>query len=206
MLEASGLQCVRGERTLFRNLDFRLDVGSLLHVGGPNGSGKTSLLRIVCGLSAPDDGELRWRGAPMRTVREDYWRHLLYVGHASALKDDLSALENLRFAGALAGLDAAVERCQAALAQFGIAHCAHLPTRVLSQGQRRRVSLARLGLATRGGLWVLDEPFSALDAGAVDQMRQLIETQLANDGAVIYTTHQDVAIAAAVRQTVRLGG
>ena len=206
VLEASALVCARGGRTLFNNVAFTLAGGTLLHVAGANGSGKTSLLRIVCGLSTPDSGELRWRGESMRKVREEYWRHLIYVGHANALKDDLTALENLKFAAALAGFNVEPDIAAAALDQFGVAQCGHLPARVLSQGQRKRVALSRLALAPRGGLWVLDEPFSALDVDAVEHLRALIAAQLAGGGAVIFTTHQEVAIAAAVRITVRLGG
>lgn len=206
MLEVHALECVRGERTLFRDVSFALEGGALLHVAGENGSGKTSLLRIVCGLSTPAAGEVRWDGQVLRKVREEFWRQLTCIGHASALKDDLTALENLHFASALAGIEADEKRAYAALDQFGVAHCARLPARVLSQGQRRRVALARLALAPRGGLWVLDEPFSALDVNAVEQLRQLIAAHLASSGMVILTTHQDVEIVAAVRFTVRLGG
>lgn len=205
VLEASGLECVRGERTLFRSVGFKLESGTLLHLAGANGSGKTSLLRIVCGLSMPNRGELRWRGELLRKVREEYWRQLVYVGHANALKDDLTALENLQFASGLAALNVVSGGEHAALDQFGVAHCACLPVRALSQGQRRRVALSRLALAPRGGLWVLDEPFSALDVDAVERLRILIATQLAGGGAVIFTTHQEVAIDAVVRVTVRLG-
>ena len=204
-LEASRLACERGERTLFSNLDFTLEAGALLHVAGENGSGKTSLLRIVCGLSTPAAGELRWHGQPIRKVREDYWRQLIYIGHANALKDDLTALENLHFASTLAGMEADNSGASTALDRFGVAHCAHLPARVLSQGQRRRVALARLALAPHGGLWVLDEPFSALDVNAVEHLRQLIAAQIAGGGMVILTTHQDIEIVAAVHLTVRLG-
>lgn len=205
MLEACALEYVRGDRALFRNVDFTLEGGTLLHVAGTNGSGKTSLLRIVCGLSIPDHGDVRWRGESIRKIREEYCRHLVYVGHSNALKDDFTALENLQFTSLLAGVDIVPGSALAALEQFGVAHCAHLSARVLSQGQRRRVSLARLALVPRGGLWVLDEPFSALDVSAVERLRQLIALQLVDSGAVIFTTHQDVAIDATVRITLRLG-
>lgn len=204
MLDVTALECVRGERTLFRDMGFKVEPGMLVHVAGANGAGKTSLLRIVCGLSMPEAGEVRWHGEPLRAVREEYWRHLTYVAHSNALKDDLTALENLRFASGLAGIEATAASARASLERFGVARCADLPARVLSQGQRRRVSLARLGVPDRAGLWVLDEPFSALDVDAVEHLRGLIEAHLARGGAVIFTTHQPVDIAAVSRLTVRL--
>ena len=204
MLEVAALECVRGERTLFRDIGFVVQPGMLVHVAGANGTGKTSLLRIVCGLSMPEAGEVRWHGKPIRKVRDEFWRHLTYVAHSNALKDDLTARENLQFASGLAGTDVTAEGALAALERFGVARCADLPARVLSQGQRRRVSLARLGVPARAGLWVLDEPFSALDVDAVEHLRRLIEVHLARGSAVIFTTHQPVDIAAAARLTVRL--
>jgi heme exporter protein A len=196
MLEGVGLECVRGERTLFRNLDFSLGAGALLRVAGENGSGKTSLLRIVCGLTPPAAGELRWRGENIRALREDYWKELVYIGHANALKDDLTAEENLRIGCRLAGLDANGTGTREALERFGVGRCARLPARVLSQGQRRRVALARLVLSAALPLWVLDEPFTALDVTAVDNLQALIAGHLEQGGAVMLTTHQEVGIAA----------
>ena len=146
MLEARQLECTRGERRLFSDLSFKLDRGQLLRVAGANGSGKTSLLRIMCGLVAPSRGELRWQGQSIRAEREEYSRNIVFVGHLNALKDDLTALENLQVAAALAGLPADAARMLTGLDRFGIVHCAELPTKVLSQGQRRRVALARLAL------------------------------------------------------------
>ena len=197
MLEGIGLECVRGERTLFRDLDFKLERGALLRVAGENGSGKTSLLRIVCGLTPPAAGELRWRGENIRSLREDYWKELVYIGHANALKDDLTAQENLRIGCRLAGLAASAAQTLDALERFGVGRCAKLPARVLSQGQRRRVALARLGVSAALPLWVLDEPFTALDAAAVENLEALVGEHLNRGGAVMLTTHQEVRIAAA---------
>lgn len=204
MLEVINLTCTRGERTLFRNVSFKLDVGGLLHVAGTNGSGKTSLLRILCGLGAADAGEVRWRGEPIHSVREAYWREVVYLGHANALKDDLSAIENLLMACALAGRPASDGDAPEALHAFGLAVCSHLPVRALSQGQKRRSALARLALSTQARLWILDEPFSALDVAAVAHLEKLIVAYLDGGGSVIFTTHQDAAISARITQRIDL--
>lgn len=204
MLEISKLACTRGDRTLFRGVSFRLEAGGLLHVAGANGSGKTSLLRILCGLGAVDAGEVRWRGEPIRALREAYWRELVYMGHANALKDDLSATENLLVACTLAGRPVTGNAVHAALAAFGLAACAHLPVRALSQGQKRRSALARLALSTHAPLWILDEPFAALDVDAVSHLEKLILAYVDNGGRAIFTTHQDAAISARVTQHVDL--
>lgn len=189
MLEASDLDCRRGGRALFRGLCFALRGGELLRVAGENGSGKTSLLKILCGLLTPDQGEVRWRGEPIRRLREDYARNLVYLGHAPAVKDDLTAAENLSIACTLAGIEAPAQSVHEALARYGLP-AGKAPVRKLSQGQRRRAALARLLLSQGVPLWLLDEPFAALDAAAVDLTRELILAQVARGAAVIYTTHQ----------------
>ena len=196
MLEGIDVECVRGDRTLFRGLSFTVAPGELLRVAGENGSGKTSLLRIVCGLSPPVAGEVRWHGESIRRLREDYWKDLAYVGHANALKDDLTAHENLRIGCGIAGLPVSQEQTLQALASFGVRGCADLPARVLSQGQRRRVGLSKLTVSRSRPLWVLDEPFAALDKAAVEHLQELIAAHLAGGGAVVLTTHQEVEIAA----------
>ena len=196
MLEARQLECTRGERRLFSELSFRLGGGQLLRVAGANGSGKTSLLRIMCGLLAPSAGELRWKGKPIRSEREEYSKNLVFIGHLNALKDDLTALENLQLAAALSGMPAGSERMLAGLDRFGVAHCAALPAKVLSQGQRRRVALARLALTPAVPLWILDEPFAALDVGAVVELERLLAAHLASGGMVVLTTHQEVQVVA----------
>ncbi len=204
MLEAVDLRCERGARTLFRGLGFRLRGGELLRVTGANGTGKTSLLRIVCGLLAPAQGEVRWHGGDIRVLREEFWGRLVYIGHANAIKDDLTAAENLAVSCTLGGSSADDAQVRAALRQLGLAGCEDLPVRALSQGQRRRVALARLVPSGAVPLWVLDEPFTALDAAAVDVVQQLISGHVAGGGAVFYTTHLEASIAAAVSLCIDL--
>jgi heme exporter protein A len=204
VLEISNLSCIRGERTLFTDLSFTLERGALLRVAGANGSGKTSLLRIVCGLMQPAEGEVRWGGENIRRLREDYWQDLSYIGHLNGLKDDLTAIENLAIGAALAGRDITHDAALAALAALGIAHCADLPARVLSQGQRRRIALARLIAWKAAPLWVLDEPFPGLDTAAVSLISTVIAGHVENGGSVILTTHQEVPIDAAIQQRLDL--
>ncbi len=206
MLEARDIECIRGERLLFRGVDFALEAGSMLRIAGANGSGKTSLLRIVCGLAVPTEGEVRFKGENVRGLREEYWKNVVYIAHSSAVKDDLTALENVEIGSRLAGLQVTAREAGYALEQFGIAHCAALPARSLSQGQRRRVGLARLALTANLPVWVLDEPFTALDVAAVAFLQGLIGTHLARGGIVILTTHQEVTIAASVSLRIDLNG
>ena len=177
LLEGLGLACVRGQRRLFQGLDVQLAGGELLRVAGANGAGKTSLLRMLCGLLAPAQGQLRWRGRPLRAAREDLHRDLVYLGHAAALKDELSALENLHAASRIGGVLADDAAARAALAAAGLGEREHWPVRTLSQGQRRRAALARLAV-TDAALWVLDEPFNALDSAATNWLLGLIGAQL----------------------------
>jgi heme exporter protein A len=195
VLEAADLECERGGRTLFRSLSLRLRPGESLRIAGANGSGKTSLLRILCGLTAPAAGEVRWRGSPIGELREDYARQLVYLGHAPAVKGDLTAAENLSITSTLAGLHTPKGEILAALERFGLdAHA--LPVRKLSQGQRRRAALARLCVSAAHPLWLLDEPFSALDVDGIELLRTLVLQHLERAGAVVFTTHQDPGIQA----------
>jgi heme exporter protein A len=189
MLSVSYLSCVRGERRLFAGLRFDLAPGEWLHVQGENGSGKTTLLRAVVGLSPPAAGEIRWRGEPIRRLGEDYRREMLYLGHHGAVKEELTPLENLRLAAALDGRSLDERESLAALHRFGLKGREELPVRFLSAGQKRRVLLARL-VTRNAPLWVLDEPFTALDVKAVDMLSALIAEHLRNGGLAILTSHQ----------------
>jgi heme exporter protein A len=194
MLEAVDLECQRGERLLFTGLRFAVAQGTCLHVAGPNGAGKTSLQRIVCGLLQPTAGEVRFKGENIRTLREEYWQALAYVGHLNGVKDDLSAEENVYFAAGLAGRVARRNEVRAALDKVGLRGFEAQLARHLSQGQKRRVALARLFLASGASVWVLDEPFTALDVRGVAALSALIAEHLRREGVVILTTHQDVPI------------
>ncbi len=194
MLEAIDLECVRGERLLFRHLSFRVDAGTCMHIAGENGAGKTSLLRILCGLMTPAHGEIRWRGENVRRLREEYWQALAYVGHANGVKDDLTAAENVHYAAAIAGRSGSIARAREALAALGLAGFEDALARSLSQGQKRRVALARLLLADAAPLWILDEPFTALDVRGVAVLTKLVAAQLARGGCVVLTTHQEVPL------------
>ena len=196
MLEAHQLAASRGDANLFSGLDFKLTAGMLLRVSGANGSGKTSLLRALCGLLMPSAGEVCWNGENVRSLREEYWKHLAYIGHADALKGDLTAEENLAFGCALSGLSVSAQRIREALASLGLAGREHLPARALSQGQRRRTALARLALADALPLWILDEPFAALDPAAVERVQSLASSHIARGGMVVLTTHQEARIEA----------
>lgn len=204
MMEVVDLVCVRGGRRLFQDLSFSQAAGELLYVHGPNGSGKTTLLRTLCGLALPEAGEIRWRGRNIRRLGEEYHREMAYVGHLNGVKDELSAFENLRVVGRLAGADACDERAMAALHRLELSACAELPGKVLSQGQKRRVALSRLLLAPRT-LWIMDEPFNALDVKAVAMIQDILSEHLDNGGMVILTTHQEVEITAHRARHIRLG-
>lgn len=190
---------------MFAGIGFTLAAGTLLRLRGRNGSGKTSLLRILAGLTRPAEGSVRWRGSPIRELGEDYGRELLYVGHAAGVKDELTVAENLAFAAGLSRIRAGCLALQAALERLGIARLAALPARHLSQGQRRRAALARLPLSSGVPLWLLDEPFAALDDEAIAQVSSLCATHLASGGIVVLTSHQEFPIPAQSTQTVELG-
>ena len=202
MLEASNLECIRGERSLFAGVGFRLAAGEMLYLQGANGSGKTSLMRILCGLAHPAAGEVRWRGEPIGKLGEDYRRELCYLGHHNAIKEELTPLENLLAAAHLADEDLDEGAALDALELVGLAGREELACRYLSQGQKRRVALARL-VNERRALWILDEPYVALDTAAVALVASVIGAHLQRGGLAVLTTHQAVPVTAgAVRELV----
>jgi heme exporter protein A len=196
-LQAIAISCERGGRPLFVPQSFTLNAGQAMQIEGDNGSGKTSLLRMVCGLAPTASGEVRWGGQAISEVRHAFSRDLLYLGHSLGLKDELSAVENLRVASVLAGHPVGHEEALQALKAQGLGSRSHLPLRVLSQGQKRRVALARLQLS-KARLWVLDEPFVALDTLAVLALQQVLRQHLAQDGLLLFTSHQAVDLGGAV--------
>ena len=189
-LRADGLSCTRAGRTLFRELSLETTPGSALWVRGANGSGKTSLLRLLCGLAHPDSGSVSWQGENIRSERASLHASLLYIGHSPGLKGDLLAWENLVLAAQVGG--DRVTRAQAceALDDAGLSEWAETPVRALSEGQRKRAGLARLQLSAGRPLWVLDEPFSALDDDACNALAATLERYVAGGGTLVLTTHQ----------------
>ena len=204
MLNVRGLACVRGDKKLFSGLDLSVRSGEWLHIQGQNGAGKTSLLRLLAGLSMPAEGEICWNQISITDTHSDFRSHLLYFGHHGALKEDLTALENLTFASVIDGVawsEEATLIALKALYRLGLKGRENLPVRVLSAGQKRRVMLARL-LTRQATLWILDEPFTALDVAAVDLLSSLITEHVRNGGMAVLTSHQTIAMPGG--QVVRL--
>jgi len=192
-LRANALTCVRGERTLFTGLNLEVSAGEWLHVRGENGIGKTSLLRLLSGLTKPAAGEIFWNEQLISVDPSEYHRNLLFLGHRDSLKEDLTALENLSIATALDGITVSEEEILLALHRFGLRGREDLPVNCLSAGQKRRVLLARL-LLRQAKLWILDEPFNALDVRAVEMLSELILEHIASGGIAIMTSHQEISM------------
>ena len=192
-LGVTNLAVVRGERMLFKQLNFSLKSGDVLYLQGENGAGKTTLLRTLCGLTQPYAGAVGWCGDDIQGMAEEYSKHLLYIGHLPGIKEDLTALENLQFSLALLGSKIEKSQVVKVLEMLGLTKTLHLPTRMLSQGQKRRVVLARLWLQD-SPLWILDEPFTALDVVATDLLKQKIESFANAGGMVVMTSHQDFTL------------
>ncbi|MFN2511639.1 MAG: cytochrome c biogenesis heme-transporting ATPase CcmA [Pyrinomonadaceae bacterium] len=203
MLEATDLGCVRGDRRLFNAVNFALHPGSLLQVRGPNGSGKTSLLRLICGLLAPAEGEIRWQGANIRSLGEDYFNSLSYIGHRNGIKEELTPIENLRVTSGVMGTELGQQGATKVLGELGLSGRERLPARLLSEGQRRRTALARL-LTCEKSLWVLDEVLTSLDSSAVQFVTSLIKEHLNKGGIAVIATHHDLELSTDSHQRLDL--
>ena len=202
LLSASELYCERDDRVLFEGLSLSISDGELIQLAGPNGAGKTTLLRLLAGLNHDFDGQLLWHNAPLMTVYSEYARHRLYMGHLSAVKKSLTALENLRW---LTAQDkASEEQLWDALEQVALAGYEHTPCLQLSAGQQRRVALARLKVS-KAPLWILDEPFTALDKDGVSWLESQLQSHVSNGGAVIITSHHALEGIPGLRR-IELGG
>ncbi len=193
MLEIQSIECVRDDRLLFSDLSFSVADAEVLQIEGPNGSGKTSLLRIICGLRLPEAGQIKWQGELIGSNREDYYEDMVYIGHLPCIKADLTVLENVRSlldTRSLALSDAVIET---ALAKVGLASYEDVAGKALSSGQRRRILLAFIELA-QARLWILDEPLTALDVHGVDLMESMILEHRQAGGSVIFTTHHGMQL------------
>ncbi|BDX22013.1 cytochrome c biogenesis ATP-binding export protein CcmA [Polynucleobacter sp. TUM22923] len=193
LLEARGVTCVRGSRELFTDLSLTLSAGECMHIRGENGVGKTSLLRLLTGLSSPESGEILWAGKRIQDEVQAFHRRLLFLGHRDALKEDLTSLENLLMYAAIDDLELTEKDALAALHQFGLRARADLPVSCLSAGQKKRVLMARM-VSRQADIWILDEPFNTLDVAAVQELQQLIAGHLRNNGLVVFTSHQHIEI------------
>ncbi|WP_087021451.1 cytochrome c biogenesis heme-transporting ATPase CcmA [Thaumasiovibrio subtropicus] len=192
MLTARQVTCVRDDRVLFADLSFQVKEGELVQIEGPNGSGKTSLLRILTGLLSQDEGEILWHGEPIRTVRDEYHHSLLFLGHQTGVKRDLSVLENLRFYAQISPSsktdDASILD---AILRVGLAGYEDVLASHLSAGQQRRIALARLWLSEHA-LWILDEPLTAIDKRGISVLETLFLDHAQRGGSIILTSHQDL--------------
>jgi heme exporter protein A len=193
VLQARELSCVRGDRQLFASLNLRVVSGACLHVRGENGVGKTSLLRLLTGLSKPDAGQVLWCEQSIAIDPLSYHRELLFLGHRDALKEDLTALENLLMYAALDNVPLSTEKALSTLWHFGLRGRETLPVNCLSAGQKRRVLMARMS-TRQARLWILDEPLNALDFNAVHELQNLMIEHLADGGLIVFTSHQEVKL------------
>lgn len=203
-LQAHALGCIRGDRRLFSGLCVSLQSGELLYLQGANGAGKTTLLRTLCGLFYPDEGYVSWNDEKTSQIQDVFNRSLLYIGHQTAVKLELTPLENLKIACALQGQYIEEARLWQALDQVGLGGFEDLPAKMLSQGQQRRISLARLFVST-APLWILDEPFNTLDTQATGMLQTVIAGHISQGGLAILTTHQEVPLTSGDVQHIRLG-
>ncbi len=202
ILEVRRLTCERGERVLFKDLSFEVRAGTLVRIAGSNGAGKTTLLRLMTGLMRPLEGEILWRGTPIAKAAQDFWKELCYIGHRNGVKDDLSVLENVLINADVASVPTTEAAALDALDAVGLREFVDSPAGQLSQGQRRRVALARLWLSRATPLWVLDEPFTALDVKGVARLADLMAEHVAAGGIVMLVTHQEVPLSVGERMVI----
>jgi len=193
MLETQSLECVRDDRLLFSDLSFTVAEASILQIEGPNGSGKTSLLRIICGLRQAESGQILWQGGPISANREDYYANMVYIGHLPCIKGDLTVLENVRSLLDTRSLALSTEVIEIALTKVGLATYEDVQGKALSSGQRRRILLAFIELS-QAQLWILDEPLTALDVQGVALMESMILDHQRVGGSVIFTTHHGMQL------------
>jgi|TARA_R110001606_G_scaffold69264_1_gene158371 heme exporter protein A len=202
LLHIKSVTCIKQERCLFADLNFSLKSGQIMQLAGPNGAGKTSLLRIIAGFSAPDEGQVMWQGESIAKNYDEFARQLLFIGHKTGVNSQLSAIENLRFWLQIQGYNTEQD-LYSLLAKIGLVGLEDVPVRTLSAGQQRRVALIRLWL-NDAKLWVLDEPFTALDKSGVAFLQQRFLAHLEQGGAILLTTHQDLTTHFNELQTVTL--
>ncbi|MBT3196687.1 MAG: cytochrome c biogenesis heme-transporting ATPase CcmA [Gammaproteobacteria bacterium] len=186
------LECIRGNRLLFSHLNLEIGAGKILQIEGRNGCGKTSLLRLLCGIMLPSEGQILWRGTDINEDRAEFYAESAYLGHHNGTKGELSALENLQFAQALSTPKEGSDLYEI-LARLSLAGFEDIPCRHLSAGQNRRVALARL-LATDATIWVLDEPFTALDRKGIAEIETIFEEHVTQGGTIILTTHHPLKV------------
>lgn len=203
MLEARRLACVRGHRQLFTDLSFVLRPGDAFELRGANGSGKTSLLRMLCGLLPPTSGAVFWHGQSIRRCRHAYLAALTYVGHRAAVKDEMTALENLCVSTALSGVELTREEARDVLRRMGLGEQENLEARHLSEGQHHKLALARL-VTCRRSVWLLDEATSSLDAAASSAIASLIDAHVSRGGMAIIATHRDLPVGARLFRRIEL--
>ena len=202
LIQAQELECVKGYSTLFHAVNFSVSSSEILRIAGINGCGKTSLLRILSGISHPEKGQVKWNGQNIRSFRATYQGNMVYLGHQAGLKRELTATENMHY-----GLQ--LQACQPTVSisdvfdQFDIAHIAHLPCYHLSAGQQQRVALARI-VASGAVLWILDEPGTALDQPGLSLLRHCLIAHTEAGGMVIFTSHHDFQLTGSRYKTLSL--
>ena len=193
LLRVEGLECTRNDMVLFTGLDFSLIPGEVIQIDGPNGCGKTSLLRIICGLAQAAEGHVYWNGKDINDYAPAFLAQVNYIGHQNGIKNELTPLENLDIARKLSFSTTSIAQVMEALRTFGLAGYEYTPVRMLSSGQRRRAALSRL-LLNSGSLWVLDEPFTSVDDAGRKLIQSVIESHIGNGGMLILATHEPITI------------